>query len=178
MKKTVELWPIFLLLCWVPVSYFLHVDYIFIPYFQSLKLFTNFQILILAGILGLIGLLVWYIGWSNFSLLILQWIKEDINFGKKIAGELEAEGYIDQIKIHFSRRYYKLINPQNKAAKFIKAGGYTTMFIAGITPIGGLRSVGSSICGIMRWKRGLAVLAIGNFLKTASFVYAWSLVFT
>jgi len=96
---------------------------------------------------------------------------------KKIGGEIKAEGYFDEIKVYFAKKYYKLIDPNSKAYRNIKNGGLGVVFGLGINPFFGTRFLADMICGTSRWRKGFIVLAIGNFIKTIGFALGWELGF-
>lgn len=192
MKKVAKLWPIFLLACVYSLSYF-NTDYMMIPALVKYGL-SKGTILLIVGSFSFLDMLGGYIGWSNFRGLVESWLKDEIHFLKKVRGEQKTKGFIEWLKIYFSRKYLVLLNDENNEYKApapkrwlfkhldgvlkwaiiaVKGGGYITMFLFGLSPIPGSRMVPDILCGTARWKSGFVVLAISNFLRIIAFVYGW-----
>lgn len=195
-----HLWPVYLLVIVYSTSYY-NVDYFLIPTLIKLK-FTRMQILLIAGPVGFIEILCGYIGWSYFRDLVEKWLKDDIDFMKKVMGDLEARGYLEWVKIYFSRKYLKFMNGNGnghpkkstknvyilfdrfsdkmikRVLKILKGGSYFLVFMIGLIPIPGPRMISDIFCGTARWKKGFIIVAIGNFLKTFGFVFGWSWFFS
>ena len=107
-----------------------------------------------------------------------SWFEEDVNFAKKVAGEMKREGYIDWVKIHFTRKYQKLCNKADTIKRGLKAGGYAAFFYLGVWPTWGPRVIGDFICGTAKWRGCFMALCIGNLIKTSCLVFAWHWVFS
>lgn len=170
-------WSVFLLLILAPVAYLFHPDGVVTPLLRA-KGFRNFVILMVSGTLGTIEMLLWYLGWGGIRRQIAEWFREDVNFAKKVAGKIKREGYVDWVKIHFTRKYKILDEKATKLVKGLKVGSYLGFFLLGCWPTPGPRMVGDFICGTTGWKGGLIVLCIGNFIKTFYLVFAWDKVFS
>src|SRR3989344_3070135 len=134
-------WSVFLLLILAPVAYLFHPDGVVTPLLRA-KGFRNFVILMVSGTLGTIEMLLWYLGWGGIRRQIAEWFEEDVNFAKKVAGEMKREGYIDWVKIHFTRKYQKLCNKADTIKRGLKAGGYAAFFYLGVWPTWGPRVIG------------------------------------
>lgn len=193
--KLLELWPVFLLTLVYILSYF-NPDYIIAPILIRYNMFTKPILVLIIGLVGFLEMLGGYNGWSGLRGLGERRLRDDIKFLQKVKGELETDGYIDWLTTHFSRKYFNFLNNENRSGaksgwinilidwtlrnilRIVKTGGYLGMFLFGITPIPGFRVVPDIFCGTTRWKKGFAVLAVGNFLKTVGFVYGWSWFFS
>lgn len=193
--KLLELWPIFLLSLVYSLSYF-NPDYIITPILIRYNMFTKPMLVLIIGTIGFLEMLGGYNGWSGLRGLGERRLKDDIKFLKKVKGELETDGYIDWLTTYFSRKYFNFLNSEKESKaksswfnifidwvlrniiRIVKTGGYLGMFILGVTPIPGFRVIPDIFCGTTRWRKGFIVLAVGNFLKTAGFVYGWSWFFS
>lgn len=122
-------------------------------------------------------MIAWYMGWGRISALIKEWYKEDINFAKKVGKQMESDGYIDWLKVHFARKHEKLNNKLKSVIKAVKISGCITMFGFGVWPTWGPRTLGDFLCGTTKWRMGLIALCVGNLIKTAGFIYAWDGIF-
>ncbi|MBI2065260.1 MAG: hypothetical protein HYT62_04365 [Candidatus Yanofskybacteria bacterium] len=195
-----SLWPVFLLLIVYSLAYY-NVDYFLIPTLLALG-FTRGQVLLIAGLWGFLDMLGGYIGWSGFRGLMAKVFEKDIIFMKKVAGEEEARGVLETIQVYFVSKYLKFLNgnSQNNTKKLggawykfidrisdrmirfvlgiLKGGSYVLIFIIGAAPFPGPRMVSDIFCGSMRWKKGFATVALGNFVKTLGFVYGWNWMFS
>ena len=187
-----QLWPIFLLPSVYLLSYF-NPDYLITPLLIKYNFFSKAWVLFVVGLVGFLEMWGGYLGWSGLRGLVERWLRDDIEFVKKIKGEQKTQDFIEWLKIRFTRKYLKLIDDKNyynePASKVwlvrninkigkalgvvIKSSGYIGIFLASITPIPGFRVIPDVFCGTTRWKKGFLVLAIGNFLKTIAFVYGW-----
>jgi hypothetical protein len=157
-------------------------------------------IILIACSTGLLEMVGGYIGWSKFRQLMEHWLRDDISFMKKVMGDLKSGGFIDWVKVYFSRKYLRyMVNEShnyegksnikvvaiinyisdkivNTALQNLKKRSYIIMFIVGIVPMPGPRMVSDIFCGSMRWKKGFIVVLIGSVLKTIGFVFWWSYV--
>ena len=170
-------WTVFLLLFLFPAAYFFNPDVVIIPALK-IKGLQSLTILVIAGTFGAVEMLLWYLAWGGLGNLVAGWFTEDVNFAKKIAGEMKRDGYFDGIKIYFTKKYKKLGERADKLKKGLRASGYLAFLGLGCWPIPGPRMVGDFICGTARWKGCLIALCIGNFIKTAGYVFAWNKVFS
>lgn len=175
--KLWKLWPVFLLIILIPVAYLFNPDLVITPTLRA-KGFNNFTILMASGIVGATEMFLWYIGWGGISDLVTKWFEEDVNFAKKIAGEMKRDGYIDGIKIYFTIKYKRLNEKADKLKKGLKATSYLTFFGIGFWPTLGPRVVGDFICGTGKWSRCFMFLCVGNFIKTAYYIFAWDKLFS
>lgn len=133
--------------------------------------------LVITGAIGTVDMVFWYIGWGGIADLLKSWFKDDINFAKKVAGEMKKDGYLDSIKIYFARKYYKLDSKLEKIGKAFKIGTYFGVFASGVIPAPGFRVLADFLCGTTKWRSGLFVLCLGNAIKTAVVVFSWGLIF-
>lgn len=193
MKKIAKLWPVFLLTGVYSLSYF-NTDYMMIPALVKYGLPKGI-ILLMVCLFSFFDMLGGYIGWSSFRGLVEGWLKDEIDFIKKVRGEQKTKGFIEWLKIYFARKYLVLLsdnegeyqipvskkwllNNFDSIFKWViitaKSGGYVTMFLFGLSPIPGSRMVPDILCGTMRWKKGFAVLVVGNLLRITAFVYGWN----
>jgi len=177
LKKLLRLWPIFVLGIMTPIS-ILHVDFVLAPILIGFFKVNSrlFSCIILGGI-GFFELWVWYQGWSGLADLLKQFFEEDIEFMKKVLGEIKSSGILEWVKVFFVRRYFRLAKKAEAVKKFLRGSGYLSMFMAGLLPIWGPRVVCDFLCGTSKWKKGFIALAVGNFVKTAGFVFGWNSVF-
>ncbi len=172
-----KLWPVFLLLLLTPIAVLFNPDHVVTPTLR-VQGFKSVMILMVSGTVGTVEMFLWYIGWGGIRGLIAGWFEEDVNFAKKIAGDMKSGGYVDEAKIHFTRRYKKLKEKADKLKKGLRATSYLAFFGIGFWPIWGPRVVGDFICGTARWKWCFVALCIGNFVKTAGYVFAWDKIFS
>jgi len=170
-------WPVFLLIFLTPLAYLFNPDLIITPTLRN-RGYENIVILIISGTVGTTEMLLWYLGWGGITGLILDWFKEDINFAKKIAGEMKRDGYIDGAKIFFTRKHRKLNEKADRLMQGLRVGSYFGFFWIGFWPTPGPRVIGDFICGTTRRKSAFFALCMGNFLKTAYLVFAWDKVFS
>lgn len=178
MTKWLKLWPIFLLSALTPLHFpAFNIDYALVPFLEAKGIFTGYKLLIFAGVIETLELWLWYLGWGGSTDLIKNSFAEDINLAKKVAGEMRAEGYFDEVKIHFIHNHNKLISTTSRIKRFIEKWGAIGTFILGLIPWPGFRIIPDTICGTAKWKMGFVGLALGNFIKTAGFVYLWGKVF-
>lgn len=174
--KLLELWPVILLAVLVPIAYAFNPDLVVTPLLRS-QGYDNWMILVMAGSVGTAEMILWYLGWRGISDLVKKWFVDDINFAKKVTGEMKKDGYLDWIKIHFTRKYKKLNEKAGKLLKGLKMSSYLGFLGLGFWPGPGPRIIGDFICGTTKWKGGLVALCIGNIIKTACFVFAWDRMF-
>jgi hypothetical protein len=175
-KNWIRLWPLLLLCIITPVS-MVNVDYVILPWLAYRGWDNKLELTLLCGGIGFGELWLWYFAWGGLSKMITRWLEADIHFLKKIEGEADFSGYKDRIKVHFSRRYYKLLHQSKKVTFVAKSGGYFIMFFLGVCPYPGPRVMADFVCGTAHWKKGFVFLAIGNFVKTILFVYGWTSIF-
>lgn len=175
--KLWKFWPAMLLLVLTPAAFFFHPDAVVTPFLRA-KGFKTLTMLLISGLVGTVEMVLWYIGWGGIRNLIARWFEEDINFVKKIAGEMKKDGYLDWIKVYIVQKYKKLNDRADKLMSGLKVGGYLGFFGLGFWPILGPRMVGDFICGTTKWKGGLIVLCIGNVIKTACLIFAWNEIFS
>lgn len=166
-----------MLLALTPVAYFFNPDVVITPALR-LKGFQNITILIISGTIGSVEMFIWYIGWGGIANLIKKWFEDDLNFAKKIAGEMKRDGYLDEIKIRFTKKYKKLDEKTNKLLRGLKMGGCFSFFWIGFWPTPGPRVVGDFFCGTTKRRGAFIALCAGNFLKTAYLIFAWDKVFS
>lgn len=178
MTKWFKLWPVFLLLALTPLHFpAFNIDYALVPLLQAKGILTGYKLLAFAGILETLELWWWYLGWSGFIDMIKELFEEDISLAKKVAGEMGADGYFDEVKIGFIKNHNKLINTSSRIKSFIGKWGVAGIFVLGLTPWPGFRVIPDTICGTAKWKAGFVALVLGNFIKTAGFVYFWGKIF-
>ena len=170
-------WSVFLLLILTPAAYVFNPDIVVTPYLRSCG-YGNFFIFLVSGSSGTLEMIVWFVGWGGLVGLIAGWFKEDINFAKKIAGEIKKDGHIDSIKIYFTKKYEKYNERACKLAKGFKIGSYFGFFWVGFWPIPGPRVLGDFVCGTTKNKKLLFALCAGNLVKTACLIYAWNKLFS
>jgi len=177
-KKWLKMWPVFLLLALTPLHFpAFNIDYVLVPLLQGGGILTGYKLLIFVGILETLELWLWYLGWGGFVDMMKRLFEEDINLAKKVAGEMKADGYFDEAKISFIQNHDKLINTSGRIRSFLKKWGVAGAFILGLIPWPGFRVIPDTICGTAKWRAGFVALALGNFTKTAGFVYFWGRVF-
>lgn len=201
MKRPIlRLWPFYLLILVYGLAYY-NVDYFLVPTLIAFG-YTKGQVLFIAGLWGFLDMLGGYFAWSGIRGLTAEVFEEDIDFMRKVAGEAEANGLIEQIKIYFIRKYRKFLNNgdgysakssegkiyvlwdrlSDSMIKYVlgilKGGSYVLIFLIGFSPVPGPRMVSDVFCGSMRWKRGFCTVALGNFCKTIGFVYGWNWIFS
>lgn len=170
-------WPVLLLLILVPVAFLFNPDGVITPLLRA-KGFKTGTILIISGGVGTTDMLLWYIGWGGIRNLVIRWFEEDVDFAKKIAGEMKRDGQIDGIKIYFTRKYKKLSDRADKLRKGLRAGSYLSFFWLGFWPTPGPRVIGDFICGTTKLKRCFIALCLGNFIKTSYLLFAWDKAFS
>lgn len=200
LKRLLQFWPILLLLIVYVLAYY-NVDYFLVPTLIALG-FDKLHVLLIAGVWGFADMLGGYIGWSGFRSLMARVFEKDIIFMKKVAGEEEAKGIIETVEVYFVSKYMKFLNGNGHAGsrrsgnafyrffdgisdrmiklvlRILKGGSYFLIFLIGLAPIPGPRMVADIFCGTMRWKKGFAIVALGNFIKTVGFVYGWNWLFS
>lgn len=165
-----------MLVALTPVALLFHADTVQIPYFKSLG-FSGWPLFLMVGSNETVQMVAWYIGWGRVSVLIKEWYEEDINFAKKVARQMKADGYVDWAKVHFAIKHNKLKNKLNGIVKAVRVGGVITMLGFGIWPTWGPRMIGDFLCGTTKWRAGLVALCVGNLVKTVGFIFAWNEVF-
>ena len=135
---------------------------------------------------------------GNERLVVEKWLKDDIEFIKKLKGEKKTKDFIEGLKVHFARKYLKFTDNQNyyqepvskvwlfrnidKIFKWfvviLKSGGILMMFVFGLVPVPGFRVVPDILCGTTRSKMGFIALSLGNFLKSVAIIYGWGWFFS
>src|SRR3989338_3650782 len=108
----VNLWPIFLLSLVYALSYF-NPDYVIAPILIGYKIFSKPTLVLILGSIGFLEMLGGYNGWSGLRGLVEKWLKDDIEFVKKIKGEQKTQDFIEWIKIRFTRKYLKFVNDKS-----------------------------------------------------------------
>lgn len=192
--KILELWPVLLLVGVYYVSWF-NPDFFIAPILIiKYKLLAKPLLVLAVGSIGFLEMLGGYKGWSGMRGLVEKWLRDDIEFIKKLKGEEKTKDFEDWLKVRFARKYLKYIDngtyykePISKVwlfryadrilkwtARVLKSGGVVMLFIFGLIPVPGFRIVPDILCGTARWKIGFIALAIGNFLKTLGIIYGWS----
>lgn len=83
-----------------------------------------------------------------------------------------------QFRGWFFHKANRVINPENKPIKFIKAAGYPGLFLASCSPFGGWRSIPAAFCGSINWRAGLYALMAGNVVNVTYSQLIWSLLKT
>ena len=126
-------WPVFLLLALFPAAYFLNPDGVITPALRF-KGINNGVILIVSGTVGTVEMILWFLGWGGVTDLIAGWLRDDVNFARKIAGEVKKDGYVDGVKVYFARKHKKLTEKADKLWTGLKAGSYLTFFAVGCLP--------------------------------------------
>lgn len=192
--KFLELWPVYLLICVYYTSWF-NPDFFITPILIiKYKLLAKPLLVLIIGSIGFLEMLGGYKGWSGTRGLVEKWLRDDIEFIKKLKGEEKTKDFEDWLKVRFARKYLNFTDngayykePVSKIwlfryadrvlkwiAKILKSGGIIMLFIFGLIPVPGFRVVPDILCGTTRWKIGFIALAIGNFLKTFGVIYGWS----
>jgi len=196
LKKWLSLWP-FLLLFTVYLASYFNVDWMIIPILIKLGGISNFQILVIVGLIGFLELLGGYKGWSGLRALTEKLIRDDLEFLKELKGEQQTKDFMGWLKVRFVREYYGFVDESGEYDKFkskrwifqrmdkiskwiwraIRGGGIVLIFILGLIPFPGFRVAPDVFCGTLRWRMAFIALATANFIKTAAFVYGWSWLF-
>ncbi|MEX2090841.1 MAG: hypothetical protein WD989_01760 [Candidatus Paceibacterota bacterium] len=189
--KFLELWPVYLLAGVYYVSYF-NPDYVIAP-LLLVRGYSKLSTLLVVGGIGFLEMFGGYKGWSGVRGLIEKWLRDDIEFVKRLKGEKETRNYTEWLKVKITRKYLKLTDnsqyykePVPKTWLFrnidevfkwilivLKGGGVVAMFIFGLIPVPGFRMIPDFLCGVARLKVGFAALSLGNFLKTIGMVYGF-----
>ena len=173
--KLTKIWPVWLLAINILFQFpFFNPDLTLIPLLK-IKNFSLGQMIIIVGVVGFLELLLGYIAWGGFSQMLVGHFEQDINFARKIAGELKADGYVDRFRVYFARKHSRFMDPQSRIRRWLRRGGYSLFFLLGINPLPGTRLPADIICGSLHWSKGFVALAIGNFIKTAGYVWGWDL---
>lgn len=156
----------------------LNVDFILVPILRKME-FSGLPLFAIASIFGTVELICWFQFWSWFRKLIIQsgQIQEGINLGKEIKKELQKSGYLDHAIDYFVKTFSWATRKENGIFKLIKAGGYLSMFVAGILPEPGSRTTAVVFCATLGWKKGLLSLILGNILHMAYIVGGWEFIF-
>ncbi len=169
-------WP---LLIAVIIATVLNFDYFLAPILRRGLGLSCWSLLIVGMCLSVSEALYeyWFFGWLVNFIKEYGKIKETIRFGKKISRELERDGYIDRIVNYFKYNFDKAIDPDNKVVKAIKAGGWLTLFVAGLEPFPTGRTIGIILSRIAGSRKALYTVMIGNLIHVAIVVGVWELLF-
>lgn len=195
MRKLFHFWPVYVLVVVYGLSWY-NLDYFGVPTLFKLGLKKN-SVLVVAGTWGFVDMLVAYICWSRFRDLVGEIFQEDLAFMKKVAGESEARGLTEKFKVYIARKHFKINDKADSTVangpqsllhkinhkilivtiKVLKGGSYVLIFLVGFLPIPGIRMFADIICGTARLRKEFMIIALGNLIKTACFVYGWKYLF-
>ena len=172
-------WPILM----AAVSLGVNVDWVVIPFLRIRGLSVS-RILIIAIFMGMAEALYWYwfTGWLGKVIADSKPIKESINLGKQLGGDLKNDTYLkrkylEKITNHFVKQYEWAINPDNWLVKMIKYGGYLAVVVLGFFIPGG-RLGGVIFCRITKWRTGFLVLMVTDLGHLFYVVLGWNWLFS
>lgn len=173
-----------------PALAFLSVDWILMPAIQARGV-TGWYLFILTSILAIAELFCW-LYWAKWfrSVALVEFakkaaktkeIQEAIALGKEIRNEMKSKEIWTRAKnkvVDYSfGLFQKVTDENNRFVKWLKRGGAITMFLFGINPEPGTRTIGAIFCGTTGWKNGIYPLAVGNVARVAYMVGLWHIIF-
>jgi len=170
--------------------YALNVDWIIMPKLKLLGL-AGWWLFTITSILAVLELYLGYLFWNWFRRIAVQEfarhaaqsevVQEAIEMGSEIKKDLKKADLWDKIKNriinYFFTTFKKSTDENSRFMKWLKRGGSIGMFICGINPEPGTRTIGAIFCGTTGWRRGLYPLALGNILRVAYMVGLWDILF-
>lgn len=170
--------------------YALNVDWIIMPKLKFIGL-GGWWLFLVTSVLAVLELYLGYLFWDWFRrVAVVEFAKraaqsnvvqEAIEVSVEIKKELKKADVWDEVKnkiiTYFFTTFKKATDESSRFMKWLKRGGNIGMFICGINPEPGTRTIGAIFCGTAGWKNGLYPLALGNILRVAYMVGIWDIIF-
>lgn len=162
--------------------YILNVDWIIMPKLKFWGL-GGWWLFVVTSILAVLELYFGYLFWDWFRRVAVQseMVQGAIEVGAEINWELKKTGFWHKFKdkpiAYFFVTFKKATDENSRFMKWLKRGGNLGMFICGINPEPGTRTIGAIFCGTTGWKNGLYPLALGNIFRVAYMVGLWEAIF-
>lgn len=159
----------------------MNVDWIVTPFLRNRGI-AGWGLYWLVSLSGNLEIAIWFWWWLWFSgkalpVIVARKIERDkylqkaVERGKEISQELKHDGYLE-IFLNYLQELFRWATTNNIFKK-IKVGSYLLIFLLGVEPWPGGRTVGIIFCALARWYRGTAVLILGNFFHAAYIVLGW-----
>lgn len=116
----------------------------------------------------------WFYGWCRLVAItdVWAWLRNGAWFWLQARGFEQPIRQIGAALTAVEARWHKLTNGWFKRRRaLVVSSGTASLFAVSVSPAPGIRGPAIILCGVMRLRWGLAVVLVGNAIRTLYLVY-------